>query len=77
MLRQRPLLINMCALSAQGPSTLLKALAVRLGGGRCPICQLEEELLDVSREIDYFSEVLRYMAREQSSPQLLGPLRAP
>ena len=59
------------------PSTLLKALAIRLGGGSCPIWQLEEELDDVSREIDYFSEVLRYMAREQSSPQLLGPLLAP
>ena len=59
------------------PSTLLKALPVRLGGGSCPIWQLEEELDDVSREIDYFSEVLRYMAREQSSPQLLRPLRAP
>ena len=58
------------------PSTLLKALAVRLGVGGCLIWQLEEELDDVSREINYFSEVLRYMAREQSSPQLLGPLGA-
>ena len=46
-------------------------------GGRFPIWKLEEELNDVTREIDYLSEVLRYMAREQSSPQLLRPLRAP
>ena len=58
-------------------STLLKALAVRLGVGSCPIWQLEEELDDVSREINYFSEVLRCVAGEESSPQLLGPLRAP
>ena len=48
-----------------------------LGGGSCPIWQLEEELDDVSREIDYFSEVLRYMVSDESSPQLLRPLRAP
>jgi len=58
-------------------STLLKPLAVRLRGGRFPIWQLEEELDDVSREINYFSEVLRCVAGEESSPQLLGPLRAP
>ena len=52
-------------------------MAVRLGGGSCPIWQLEEELDDVYREIDYFFEVLRCVAGEQSSPQLFGPLRAP
>jgi len=67
----------MCALSAQAIDAAEAPGCVRLRGGRFPIWQLEEELDDVSREINYFSEVLRCVAGEESSPQLLGPLRAP
>ena len=54
----------------------MKALAVRLRHGRCPIWQLEEELRNVSREIDYLSGVMRCVGGEESSPRLLRPLRA-
>ena len=58
-------------------STLLKPLAVRLRGGRFPIWKLEEELNDVTQEIDYFVVMLHCVVSDESSPQLLRPLRAP
>ncbi len=47
------------------PSTLLKALAVRLRGGRFPIWKLEEDLVDdVTQEIDYFIVMLHFVVSD-------------
>ncbi len=68
----------MCALSAQAIDAA-EAPGCSTARRQVPDLEpkLEEELNDVTQEIDYFVVMLHCVVGDESSPQLLRPLRAP